>query len=66
VTATCKRCGGDAADGVTPYWATDGHRLCPSCAMSVAAELDRRDKWPEVPWTEDDERALAGWRKKHR
>jgi hypothetical protein len=54
----CKRCGADATEGVEPYWAKDHHRLCRPCCSAVAAQLDERDKWPPVPWTEADEEVL--------
>lgn len=56
----CRRCGTDATNGVEPYWARDGHRLCTDCAVFVAGELDRLDRWPPVPWGDDD-RAPEHW-----
>ena len=57
-TPRCRRC--TQAEGqVTPYWATDDHRLCAACARWCAAELDRRNAWPPVPW-EPNEVPIAG------
>lgn len=56
----CKRCGTLTTTGVTPYWAKDGHRLCKACCIAVAEELDRRDKWPPVPWADADHEVLDG------
>lgn len=49
MTARCARCG--ASPAVVPaYW---GPWLCRPCAQHVAELLDLHDKWPPVPW--DDE-----------
>jgi hypothetical protein len=54
----CRKCA-SAPGEITPYWAKDGHKLCRPCCIYVAEELDRRDKWPPVPWTSDDEEVLS-------
>ncbi len=46
----CARCGAPSA--LTAYW---NDPLCRPCAEFVAGALDELDKWPAVPWTEDDE-----------
>jgi protein-arginine kinase activator protein McsA len=50
---TCKRCH-QAPATIQPYW-TDEIELCGHCATAVARLLDQHDKWPPVPW--DDEEA---------
>jgi len=52
--ARCDRCK-KRKPVLTAYWGPD---LCRPCAQAVAALLDEHDKWPPVPWTDDD-RELA-------
>ena len=52
---TCRRCK-TAHATLVAYW---GHPLCSSCAILTATELDERGRWPEVPWTADDEKVLS-------
>lgn len=58
MNARCRRCereGRDTAADLMAYW---GHPLCRPCAVRTAEQLDERDRWPPVPWTEDDEEVL--------
>jgi hypothetical protein len=48
----CKRCR-HAPATIAPYWAT-GVELCGPCATEVADELDALDRWPPVPWSDDE------------
>lgn len=56
---TCRRCGA-LEPVVTPYWSKDGHQLCLPCCEIVAAQLDERDAWPPVPWSDEEEVLLDG------
>lgn len=49
---TCRRCS-NAPATIRPYWA-EGIELCGPCAAAVAALLDEHDKWPPVPWNDDE------------
>lgn len=51
----CRRCKKVPAD-LTAYW---GHPLCRPCAVAVAEMLDAEDRWPPVPWTEDDRELIS-------
>lgn len=45
----CDRCGGPGA--LVAYW---GPTLCRPCAHYVAEKLDELDRWPPVPWDDDE------------
>jgi hypothetical protein len=49
---TCKRCH-EVLATIQPYWA-DAIELCGPCSTAVAALLDQHDKWPAVPWDDED------------
>lgn len=49
----CERCG--APGQLHAYW---GPVLCADCAHYLAAELDKRDKWPPVPWSDADQELI--------
>jgi hypothetical protein len=50
VTTYCARCK-KAKATLTAYW---GPALCTPCAVAVAELLDAHDKWPPVPWDDED------------
>lgn len=55
----CRRCeceGRSTRADLTAYW---GHPLCSPCAIRTATELEERDRWPKVPWTEEDEELVS-------
>lgn len=55
----CRRCeheGRHTEGDITAYW---GHVLCRPCAVRTAEEMDERDRWPEVPWSDEDLEALS-------
>lgn len=51
----CRRCGSPNVL-LTSYW---GHPLCRPCVHHIVALCDREDRWPPVPWSEDDQDLLA-------
>lgn len=48
----CRRCHTTPAT-IRPYWATEAE-LCGPCASAVAEWLDSHDRWPPVPWDDDE------------
>lgn len=60
MTTYCRRCK-KTPSALTTYW---GDPLCHPCAVAVAELLDAHDKWPPVPWTDEDEEMLSAPRKR--
>lgn len=53
---TCERCG--SPGHLRAYWRPQP-ALCAPCARYLADELDRRDCWPPVPWTDADHEVVS-------